>query len=224
MTRTDGEHELVLGNKQLLSAFFVVVILLGVFFTMGYFVGKNTANAGFNGGQGAAGGGTRPDAAGRPIDAGGGTGTGSPDSTTPAIDPNVSAVPQASTGTTTPSPTNVAPPETRPEAKPEAKNNTKSTAKNSAKSDFPIDAPPAKTENMAQPTGEELYLQVSAIRRPDADNMVKVLRERGFPALLGESSKQGLYRVMVGPYKTNGEMGRARTDLKAKGFDSIVAK
>ena len=39
----EGEFELVLGNKQLLSVFFIVVILLGVFFTMGYIVGRNTS-------------------------------------------------------------------------------------------------------------------------------------------------------------------------------------
>ena len=33
----------MLGNKQLLSVFFIVVVLLGVFFTMGYIVGQNTA-------------------------------------------------------------------------------------------------------------------------------------------------------------------------------------
>lgn len=38
----DGEFELILGNKQLLSVFFIVVVLLGVFFTMGYIVGKNS--------------------------------------------------------------------------------------------------------------------------------------------------------------------------------------
>src|SRR5665647_730114 len=38
----DGEFELVLGNKQLLSVFFIVIILLGVFFTMGYIVGRNS--------------------------------------------------------------------------------------------------------------------------------------------------------------------------------------
>ncbi|HYI97541.1 MAG TPA: SPOR domain-containing protein [Bryobacteraceae bacterium] len=37
------EFELILGNKQLLSVFFIVVILLGVFFTMGYVVGRNSA-------------------------------------------------------------------------------------------------------------------------------------------------------------------------------------
>ena len=39
----DGEFELILGNRQLLSVFFIVVILLGVFFTMGYIVGRNSA-------------------------------------------------------------------------------------------------------------------------------------------------------------------------------------
>ena len=39
----DGKFKLGLGNKQLLSMFFVVVVLLGVFFVMGYVVGRNSA-------------------------------------------------------------------------------------------------------------------------------------------------------------------------------------
>jgi cell division protein FtsN len=42
-TSEASEFELVLGNKQLLSVFFIVVVLLGVFFTMGYIVGRNSA-------------------------------------------------------------------------------------------------------------------------------------------------------------------------------------
>src|SRR5512138_761221 len=38
-----GEFELVLGNRQLLSGFFIVVVLFGVFFTMGYIVGRHSA-------------------------------------------------------------------------------------------------------------------------------------------------------------------------------------
>jgi cell division septation protein DedD len=38
----DGEFELILGNRQLLSVFFIVVVLLGVFFTMGYIVGRSS--------------------------------------------------------------------------------------------------------------------------------------------------------------------------------------
>ena len=44
MPRNDeGEFELVLGNRQLLSGFFIVVVLFGVFFTMGYIVGRHSA-------------------------------------------------------------------------------------------------------------------------------------------------------------------------------------
>src|SRR5215471_11709391 len=37
-----GEFELVVGNRQLLSAFFIVVLLFAVSFAMGYVVGQNT--------------------------------------------------------------------------------------------------------------------------------------------------------------------------------------
>jgi cell division septation protein DedD len=38
-----GEFELVLGNRQLLSGFFIVALLFGVAFAMGYIVGRNSA-------------------------------------------------------------------------------------------------------------------------------------------------------------------------------------
>jgi len=209
MTQTDGEHELVLGNKQLLSAFFLVVILLGVSFTMGYFVGRNTAASGFNGIQAASGaGGQRPDAAGKQLDSGAPSqATPAPDSTTPAIDAN--AAPTDSK----PAPETPAPPaETRRETPPPPP------------AEKPAPRPEDSSETMASPSSEQMYLQVFALRRSDADSQVKLLRNHGFPALLGESSKEGIYRVLVGPFKTNGEMGRTKAALKAKGFDSIVAK
>ena len=43
MSQSDGEKELVLGNKQLISLFFVVVALCGVFFALGYMIGHNTS-------------------------------------------------------------------------------------------------------------------------------------------------------------------------------------
>src|SRR5437870_4388653 len=41
-TNETGEFELVVGNRQLLSAFFIVVLLFAVSFAMGYVVGQNT--------------------------------------------------------------------------------------------------------------------------------------------------------------------------------------
>src|ERR1700735_1141587 len=43
MTQMEGEKELVLGNKQLMGLFFVVVALCGVFFAMGYMMGRPSA-------------------------------------------------------------------------------------------------------------------------------------------------------------------------------------
>lgn len=42
----DGEYELVLGNRQLLSIFFIVVVLLGIGFTLGYILGRNAPGSG----------------------------------------------------------------------------------------------------------------------------------------------------------------------------------
>lgn len=39
--REQGEFELVLGNKQLFSVLFLVIILLGIFFAMGYLAGRS---------------------------------------------------------------------------------------------------------------------------------------------------------------------------------------
>lgn len=40
--REEGEFELILGNRQLLSVLFIVVVLLGVFFAMGFLAGRST--------------------------------------------------------------------------------------------------------------------------------------------------------------------------------------
>ena len=41
----DGQYELVLENRQVLGIFFVAAVLCGVFFALGYIVGKNTGGA-----------------------------------------------------------------------------------------------------------------------------------------------------------------------------------
>src|SRR5450755_4122879 len=43
--RSEGEFELVLGNRQLFSVLGIVVILLGIFFAMGFFAGKSVGQA-----------------------------------------------------------------------------------------------------------------------------------------------------------------------------------
>ncbi len=44
--RSDGEFEFTLGNKQLFSVLFIVVVLLGLFFAMGFLAGRGTSPEG----------------------------------------------------------------------------------------------------------------------------------------------------------------------------------
>ncbi|MGB9610332.1 MAG: hypothetical protein ACPL7M_05110, partial [Bryobacteraceae bacterium] len=40
-TRDEGEFELILGNRQIILVFFILVLLLGLFFAMGFLVGRS---------------------------------------------------------------------------------------------------------------------------------------------------------------------------------------
>jgi cell division septation protein DedD len=187
MTRTDGEEELVLGNKQLLSAFFIVVVLLGVFFTMGYIIGRNTATV---------------------------TTANSKSDARPAT-PRIETPPE--TTASKPAVQDITPaqtPDSTQPAKPYEERRPQPAA-----SDAAAAVPPAPVNISGQ-----LYLQAFALKRPDADNMVKVLKERGFPALLGESPKEGYFRVLVGPFSDIASLRKSKDDLKSAGFDSVIAK
>jgi cell division septation protein DedD len=208
MTRTENEQELVLGNKQLLSAFFVVVALLGVFFTMGYVIGRNTAVPEV--------GATKKSAVDRPSDA--------PPvslSTEPATSPAAAAPPPV-----VPLPQKTEPAHTTPEytkaEPPKVEAHKVEATRTAPPVEKPAEAatPVLKSDVIVGHT----YLQVMAVKRPVADNTVKLLKGHGLPALLGESSKPDLYRVLVGPYSDNEALANAKTELKKMGFDAFVSK
>lgn len=187
MAQTEGEKELVLGNKQLISLFFVVVALCGVFFALGYMMGRPT-------GKQLA---SIPD-------------TG-PAATTPAP---VTASPQPQE-TEPPRETSQADTQQPESGEPETQSESSApTTSTQPAHDVPAAAPAvvAATEPGAT------YLQVTALRRTDADNLVKTLREQNLPALLADSSKPDLFRVLVGPYHQTADVAEAKTKLKALGF------
>jgi cell division septation protein DedD len=198
MTRTENEQEFVLGNKQLLSAFFVVVALLAVFFTMGYIIGRNSEAS-----------------------VPGKTRGASADPVTTSTPPVTSSQPD--TPAPAPPPAEAAKPETAAtEPPPQVETPRKEAAKKEAKpAETPADESPVAAVSSSS---GHTYLQVMAVKRPVADSTVKMLKERGFPALLGESSRPELFRVMVGPYADTETLAKAKSDLKKMGFDSVVAK
>jgi len=202
MTKTnDGEQELVIGNKQLLGIFFVVVVLLSVFFTMGYIIGRNTANAGAA--QTTAGGAaSRQDA---PVERSAATSDNQSQESTPLV--------------TQPAPARTVDATPQPQA---AVPRTQAAAPYTTAAASESESRPA-SELKSIPEGD-LYLQVAAIPRADAETERKVLRERGFPTLIGESSKPGLFRVLVGPFKDLTALHISKDELKKAGFESFVVK
>jgi cell division septation protein DedD len=186
------EKELILGNKQLISLFFVVVALCGVFFAMGYMIGRNSAKttlaadttpAGEVSGQK-----PQPSAAesaepAAPLPA--------PAETMPARDEGASAA-----ATPAPEPPRPEPPKPVETAK----------------------AAPAATTPVSVPQPGASYLQVTALPREEAESMVKTLRDESFPAILATSSKEGLFRVLVGPYHETAKLADAKSRLKTLGF------
>ncbi len=196
----DGEFELVLGNKQLLSMFFVVVVLLGVFFVMGYIVGRNSTPL------------ISAEPAHKPES------RAVADSTpaqTPIPEAAPAPAPEKSAKTPAPAPAPAAPAEAAPpRAEPAPKREAKPAETTEPAKD--VKARPAAPGN--QPAPGATFLQLSATDKADADKMVDVLRKNGFQALDSEvPEKPGLFRVLVGPI-VGGDLNQIKADLVSKGF------
>jgi cell division protein FtsN len=204
MPRTEeGEFELVLGNKQLLSVFFIIVILLGVFFTMGYIVGRNSAPVSANA--------DRPAAVQPP--------TTRPDGPSAMPTKQPAEQPAAAPPIEQSQPTATAP-ET---ATPGASNTRKPTPMETAK---PAEAAsagnPAKVVN---PEPGQTFVQVSSmLDQPAAEILVDVLGKKGFRAIIAPGPNEGKFRVLVGPVKDPTDAGRVRGDLEQAGFKGAFLK
>jgi cell division septation protein DedD len=58
------------------------------------------------------------------------------------------------------------------------------------------------------------YLQVASTRLSEAQSLAALLRRHGFHAVLAESPKAGLVRVLVGPFSSSEATTEARAKLK----------
>jgi cell division septation protein DedD len=190
-----GEFELVLGNKQLLSGFFIVVILFGVFFTMGYIVGRSSSPA------------QRVPAAAPAAPEANADGAASP-----VIPPAQPGGPAAET----PAPAQAPAPEDASHREPAA------PAAQTEAPKTPAPAPQAPAA-AAESTAGEIYLQVMAVKRPEAEVVVKALRDKGFRASMGPGPND-LVRVLVGPFADGASLGTAKANLENAGFHPIVRK
>ena len=100
------------------------------------------------------------------------------------------------------------------------------------KKQAPAEAKPARN-TAAAPTpsprevGEGITLQVAALRtKQDAQALVNILKTRGYPVFIvtPESAHGGdnLYRVQVGPFRARAEADKAHDKLVQEGFKPFV--
>ncbi len=220
----DGEMELVLGNRQLLSVLFILVVLLGVFFTMGYVVGRNNPTDEK----------VRLAVARQQVAVAGKL----PPVT---VDPTSGVLSSKPSPTATEKPSPVHPltvePTKRetaakePEKKEEAKKKEEprkepEPKKEDAKKKDPAPSVPVEPAGgMFQATpGPGQYLQVAAIDRPGAAGMAEAYRKQGFPALVTPSSSSTLFRVVIGPLKDSAAVADAKLRLKKIGVDGAILR
>ena len=174
------ELELTLGNKAMLTVFFVVVFLLGVFFAMGYVVGRNSM----------------------PVDAASNRDEpyvrrDAPSAMAPAAErlpESLPAVPQNSIATESPAP--------------------------AAAAAEPAMAPVTVTE----PQVGQMFLQVLAVAKPEAEVLAEVLAKKGFRAIVAPGPNDKIFRVLVGPARDTAEASKLRTDLEAAGFKPFIKR
>lgn len=192
LQRSDGEIEVSLGNKQLFSVLFIVVILLGLFFAMGFLAGRSTAP------------GTekqvaRTDSGPLRVDSGDAT-------------PPKSSEPAASTPAPAPEPQAPEPPPAQPPA--ETVKPTPQTAPP------PKPAPSTVPAGVVETPASGRYLQVAATVLSEAQSLSGLLAKESLRTVISPSSKPEYLRVLVGPLPTNEAIADARERLKKLGINN----
>jgi len=200
----EGEFELVVGNRQLLTIVFIMMVLFGVVFTMGYLVGRTAS-----------------------------PGEGPPAMAAVRGQPADAAAQRPGPSQPLPAPESTAAPELPPQG--EAKAPVETVPVGGAPPAGVTEPPaPQPVETAQKPAGPlppapgQTFLQVGAVKRPEAEVIVDVLKKRGFsarvaPVVVGQP-EDALWRVLVGPLPDAATLAKTRADLQNAGFPVIVRK
>ena len=223
--RPRRDHELTLGAGALLGLFFVLVLVCGFCFGMGYTMGHRSA--------------VRSAAAGGP--------TAAPDQE--PLQGNDS-IPKPSAAQTAPIPLSDEPP-TAPAAgtaaigasttapgESAAANGQGATAPGAADGTAPQQVQPAlpaagnpapaaqgaaPNVQPALPNQARLMVQIAAVANPeDADVLETALRKRGYAVTAARDPADGLIHVKIGPFMTLDEANRWRDKLLGDGYNAFV--
>lgn len=199
-----GGREMVMESRHLLGVFLGIVVLCGVFFTLGYVMGRTQYDTS-----------VRAATASRPK-------------------PSADRVPATETKPGTPVPAasdwnfyrageaKSAPAPLKPEPAP-AKPTTISSA-SARPAAKPTTSKSSRLKPPLIPRGA-VVLQVAALTREnDALALAEALQQKEYPAFVLGPAGDNLYRVQVGPFADTGSADRARRSLERDGFKAITKR
>jgi cell division septation protein DedD len=211
-----GGGDRVLESRHLVSFFLGVVLLCGVFFTLGYVMGHNQYGGPVHAAESPENGATsvRPSVKPKPVNASPGAAPApannewdfyakkNDDHMDPVAKPSVNpAAPSAAVATRVPSSVQVSPAA-----------NVKTV-------------PPAARLEAPRMVKGSLVLQIAALtRESDALAMADALQQKHFPSFVVTPSTDNFYRVQVGPYQDERSAESAKSALDQAGFIAIIKR
>lgn len=216
MTEVKEPEERSRSARYLILIFLVLVAMCGVFFSAGFIVGRNEGSL-------------HPAPTTEVVNTPG------------TVPPTFNPPPETTQQDATPPPANAAPEtvvippsgaqtsSTPPVSKsPEIAPTTDEPA-TKAPASAPAPAAPPPAAPAVGELGQGITLQVIASHaRGDAEKVAAVLTDKGYAAFLltpqAAHANDGLYRVLVGPFTSLADAGKARDKLKADGFKPFVRR
>jgi DedD protein len=201
-TEQSRDTEITLSTGKLLSIFFALAIVCGVFFTMGYLLGKSTSAGGRTEIVAAV---PSSNAAGKPY---AGNKTAEAVTQTCATG-SANCTPASSTDTSSAAKTT-----DQPAAAQQPSSGSKAsdqTASQSSGADVKAGA------------GSSFMVQVAAVsKQEDAEILVTALRKKQYPVFIANAAGDPLFHVQVGPFSEKKDAEAMRTRLSGDGYNAIV--
>lgn len=200
--KQDQQTELVLENRQVVAIFFGLALLCGVFFSLGYVVGHNTAAPTTTQAQANE---SSPQAGEKP--------SAMP---APAYIPRNPAAASSQTSDGTVDATDLNFYSSVQQDQPEG-------MEPPADSSAPAEEAPVPIQVVPPPPG--ILVQVSALtRREDAESLVTLLKERKLPVLVTTGESDALFHVVVGPYDKEADAQKTKKLLEQDGFRPFLRR
>lgn len=213
-----SDTEITLGTRSLVGIFFGLVLICGVFFGLGYSVGRVGSSHAAAAAPGSAPGPVADNQLQKPP---AGQETLTPVPTPAPTDTGNGGTPAPNNaGAPTQNAANTPPPAGAPNpASGPAANGGGTPAPNPGPA--PTLAPAALTQPVAAPG--TFMVQVAAVRvAQDADILVAALKQHGYSAVVRNEPQDALLHVQLGPFATRADAMAMRSRLLADGYNAVL--